>query len=137
MISLVAGTGSKANLARYLPPSVVSTAIRFAGIGPVETPPLSKRIMQGRSVTGLTSMITAAPLALTLTRLTRCEPVSVPLAQLSLVSMLGKMNQPFEGGLTISQPLDPQVVTRWLPEIRIWFKSGSNLFVVLSLDRQV
>ena len=90
MRSLVACTGSNANLARYLPPSVVSMAMRFAGIGPVETPPLSKRIMQGRSVTGLTSMITAAPLALTLARLTRCVTVSVPLTQLSLATMVGK-----------------------------------------------
>ena len=37
-------------------------------------------------------MITAAPLALTLTRLTRCVTVSVPLAQLSLVTRLGKMD---------------------------------------------
>jgi len=56
---------------------------------------------------------------------------------LLLAAELGIQGQPFEGGLTISQPLDPQVVTRWLPEIRIWFKSGSNLFVVLSLDRLV
>ena len=32
------------------------------------------------------------PVGATLTRLTRCVTVSVPLAQLSLVTMLGKMN---------------------------------------------
>ena len=38
-------------------------------------------------------MITATPLPLTLTRLTRCVTVSLPLNQLSLVTRLGKMNR--------------------------------------------
>jgi hypothetical protein len=50
------------------------------------------------------------------------------------VSSKGPLCPPFGGGLTISQLLDIQVVTRLIQNIRIRFKSEYNVFVILSLN---